>query len=182
MDKQKVVYSYNGILFSHEKWSLTRVANTYYNVDETRRHYAKWHKPDIKKTNIVWSRYRRFLLLLLLSRFSRVRLCVTPETVAHQAPLSLGISRREYWSGLPFPSPMHAGMLNCFSRVRLCVTPWTAALQAPLSTGLSRQEYWSGLPFPSPTYTLDSWFKLGSQILFFLNTKIILLKLKNYNF
>ena len=47
------------------------------------------------------------LLLLLLSRFSRVRLCVTPETAAHQAPLSLGFSRQEHWSGLPFPSPMH---------------------------------------------------------------------------
>ena len=46
-------------------------------------------------------------LLLLLSRFSRVRLCATPETAAHQAPLSLGFSRQEYWSGLPFPSPMH---------------------------------------------------------------------------
>ena len=38
------------------------------------------------------------LLLLLLSHFSRVRLCVTP---------SLGFSRLEHWSGLPFPSPMH---------------------------------------------------------------------------
>ena len=44
---------------------------------------------------------------LLLSHFSRVRLCVTPETVAHQAPPSLGFSRQEHWSGLPFPSPMH---------------------------------------------------------------------------
>ena len=47
------------------------------------------------------------LLLLLLSRFSRVRLCATPETAAHQAPLSLGFSRQEHWSGLPFPSPVH---------------------------------------------------------------------------
>ena len=47
------------------------------------------------------------LLLLLPSRFSRVRLCVTPETAAHQAPPSLGFSRQEHWSGLPFPSPMH---------------------------------------------------------------------------
>ena len=30
---------------------------------------------------------------------------VTPWTVAHQAPLSMGFPRREYWSGLPFPSP-----------------------------------------------------------------------------
>ena len=36
---------------------------------------------------------------------SRVRLFATPWTVAHQAPLSVGFSRQEYWSGLPFPSP-----------------------------------------------------------------------------
>ena len=30
---------------------------------------------------------------------------VTPWTVAHQAPLSMGFSRQEYWNGLPFPSP-----------------------------------------------------------------------------
>ena len=41
------------------------------------------------------------LLLLLLSRFSHVRLCATPETAAHQAPLSLGFSRQEHWSGVP---------------------------------------------------------------------------------
>ena len=52
---------------------------------------------DIKET---------LLLLLLLSRFSRVRLHVTPQTASYQAPLSLGFSRQEYWSGLPFPSPM----------------------------------------------------------------------------
>ena len=46
-------------------------------------------------------------LLLLLSRFSHVRLRATPETAAHQASLSLGFSRQEHWSGLPFPSPMH---------------------------------------------------------------------------
>ena len=44
---------------------------------------------------------------LPLSSFSRVRLCATPETAAHQAPPSLGFSRQEHWSGLPFPSPMH---------------------------------------------------------------------------
>ena len=47
------------------------------------------------------------MLLLLLNRFSRVRLCATPETTAHQAPASLGFSRQEHWSGLPLPSPMH---------------------------------------------------------------------------
>ena len=36
---------------------------------------------------------------------SRVRLFMTPWTVAYQAPPSMGFSRKEYWSGLPFPSP-----------------------------------------------------------------------------
>ena len=44
----------------------------------------------------------RMLLLLLLSRFSRV----TQQTAVHQAPPSLGFSRQEHWSGLSFPSPM----------------------------------------------------------------------------
>ena len=45
------------------------------------------------------------LLLLLLSHISRVRLCATPQTAAHQAPPSLGFSRQAHRSGLPFPSP-----------------------------------------------------------------------------
>ena len=45
------------------------------------------------------------MLLLLLSRFSRVRLCVTPLTAAHQAPLSMEFSREEYWSRLLCPPP-----------------------------------------------------------------------------
>ena len=47
------------------------------------------------------------LLLLLLRRFSRVRLCMTPQTAAYQAPPSLGFSKQQYWSGLSFLSPMH---------------------------------------------------------------------------
>ena len=90
------------------------------------------------------------LLLLLLSHFCRVWLCVTPQTAAHQAPRFLGFSTQEYWSGLPFLSPMHASMLSRFSRVWLCATPWTAAHQSPLSTEFYRQEYWIGLPVPSP--------------------------------
>ena len=43
-------------------------------------------------------------LVCMLSHFSHVWLSVTPWTVAHQAPLSMGFSRQEYWSGLPFPT------------------------------------------------------------------------------
>ena len=44
-------------------------------------------------------------LCAVLSHFSHVQLFVTPWTVAHWAPLSIGFSRQEYWSGLPFPTP-----------------------------------------------------------------------------
>ena len=76
----------------------------------------------------------------------------TSWTAAYQAPLPMGFSRQEYWSGLPLPSPEKQLLLllSHFSRFRLCVTPWTAAYQAPPSMGFSRQEYWSGLPLPSP--------------------------------
>ena len=56
-------------------------------------------------------------MLLLLSRISRVRLCATPQMAAHQAPPSLGFSRQEHWSGLPFPSPMHESEV-----AQLCLT------------------------------------------------------------
>ena len=98
-----------------------------------------------------------------MKSLSRVRLFATPWMVAYQPPRSMGFSRQEYWSGLPFPSPgdlpnpgIETGspllllLLSRFSRVRLCATPQTAAHQAPPSTGFSRQEYWSGVPFPSP--------------------------------
>ena len=56
----------------------------------------------------VWRTLSITLLLLpLLSLFSRVQLCATPWTAAYQAPPPMGFSRQEYWSGVPFPSPMH---------------------------------------------------------------------------
>ena len=57
---------------------------------------------------------------------SRVRLFVTPWTVGHQAPLSMGFSRQEYWSGWPFPSP--GDLPNPGTE------PWSPALQADALT------------------------------------------------
>ena len=42
----------------------------------------------------------------VLSRLSHVQLSATLQTVSCLAPLSMGFSRQEYWSGLPFPSPI----------------------------------------------------------------------------
>ena len=56
------------------------------------------------------------LLLLLLSHFSGVQLCWT----AHQAPLSLGFSKQEYWSGLPFSSPIFFAVTCIYTDVYPC--------------------------------------------------------------
>ena len=74
---------------------------------------------------------------------------------AHQAPPSLGFSRQEHWSGLPFPSPMHESEKWKWSR-SVVSDSWRphglyVAHQAPLSMGFSRQEYWSGVPLPYPS-------------------------------
>ena len=59
--------------------------------------------PNPKNSNLST---HKSLLLLLLSRFSRVRLC-DPIDGSPQASPPLGFSRQEHWSGLPFPSPVH---------------------------------------------------------------------------
>ena len=52
---------------------------------------------------------------------SRVQLFMTPWTAAYQAPLSMGFSRQEYWSGLPLPSPktFYALPITLPTKVRL---------------------------------------------------------------
>ena len=50
--------------------------------------------------NVIFS-----LVLLLLNHFSHIQLLATPWTIACQAPLSIGFSRQEYWSGLTCPPP-----------------------------------------------------------------------------
>ena len=50
----------------------------------------------------IWS---LLICACVLSHFSHVQLFATPWTVDHEAPLSMGFSRQEYWSGLSFPSP-----------------------------------------------------------------------------
>ena len=68
-------------------------------------------------------------MLLLLSHFSHVQLCATPKTAAHQAPPSLGFSRQEHWSGLPFPSPMHESEKWKWSRSVVSDSSWPHGLQ-----------------------------------------------------
>ena len=76
----------------------------------------------------------RYTCACVLSHFSRVWLFATPWTVAHQAPLSMGLSWQEYWSGLPFPPPgdlpgpgIEPMALHWQADSFITSTPWEAA-------------------------------------------------------
>ena len=67
----------------------------------------------------------------MLSHFSRVQIFETSWTVAHQAPLFVGFSRQEYWSGVPFPSP--GDLPNPGIKSESPVAPVSKADSLPLS-------------------------------------------------
>ena len=99
----------------------------------------------------LWTGKGAEKVLLLLSHFSHVRLCATPQTAAHQASPSLGSPGKNTGVGCHF-------LLQCMKMksesevAQSCptlATPWTAAYQAPPSMGFSRQKYWSRVPSPS---------------------------------
>ena len=69
--------------------------------------YFNFDPEPLQLGSLKLERALSLLLLLLLSRISCVRPCATLQMAAHQAPLFLGFSKQEYWSGLLFPSPMH---------------------------------------------------------------------------
>ena len=83
-------------------------------------------------------------------KLSHVQLLASPWTVAHQAPLSMGFSRQECWSGVPLPSLLTSSIFKLFSLyiflhfkiAQSCPTlcnQWTIQ-----STEFSRSEYWNG--------------------------------------
>ena len=78
----------------------------------------------------------------MLSCFSRVQLCATLWTAAHQAPLSMGSSRQEYWNGLPFPSPLWYTALG-ESKWMCCCFSWAKSKPGkdPAGAEVLRQEH-----------------------------------------
>ena len=87
--------------------------------------YSPWGR---KRVGHDWT-HTCWVLLLLLSRITHVWLCATPWTAAYQAPPSLGLSRQEHWSGLPFPSPMHESEKWMWSRSVVSDSSWPHGLQ-----------------------------------------------------
>ena len=105
-------------------------------------------------------------ILLLLSHVSHVRLCATPQTAAHRAPIPGILQVRTLeWVTISFSSAWKWKVkVKSLSPVWLFTTPWTAAYQAPPSMGFSWQEYWSGLPLPSPDETLSLYKNLHTDV------------------
>ena len=113
-------------------------------------------------------------VMCMLSRFRRVWFFVTLWTAARQAPLSMGFSRQNYWSGLPFPplgdlpdlrmDPMslmpHAlaaaakSAAAAAKSLQSCPTLCDSIDGSPLGSSV---EYWSGLPFHSPVHESEKW-------------------------
>ena len=93
------------------------------------------------------------LLLLLLSRFSHVELCATPQTAAHQAPLSLGFSRQEHWSGVGCHFLLQCMKVKSESEVaQLCLTlcdPMDCSLPGSSIHGIfqARALEWAAIAF-----------------------------------
>ena len=75
-------------------------------------------------------------------RISRVQLFATAWTVAYQDPLSMGFSRQEYWSGLPFPSPMR---IREESKITLKRWALTVSRMELLSAGMRKILEGSGM-------------------------------------
>ena len=103
---------------------------------------------------IVNKRVWNAVLLLLLSCFSHVRLCVTPIDGSPPGSTIPGIlqARTLEWVAISFSNAWKWKVkVKSLRRVWLLATTWIAAYQAPPSLWFSRQEYWSGLPLPSPS-------------------------------
>ena len=92
------------------------------------------------------------MLLLLLSHFSRVRLCdpIDGSPLGSSVPEILQARTLE-WVAISFSNAWKWEVkVKSLSHARLLATPWTVAHQAPPFTGFYKQEYWSGVPLPSP--------------------------------
>ena len=64
-----------------------------------------WLASTLSRLLSLYTDWLYLMVKVKVKSLSRVRLFVTPWTVAYQGPPSMGFSRQEYWSGLPFPSP-----------------------------------------------------------------------------
>ena len=105
------------------------------------------------------------MLLLLLSSVSGVQLCVTPQMAAHQAPPSLGFSRQEHWSGVPFPSPMHESESEVAQSCPTLNDPMDCSLPGSSVHEIfqARVLEWGAIAFSAHMYTCGQFMLIYSK-------------------
>jgi len=130
---------WKGIWYVHSLWAATFLAGFIAKIEEQINKTdsggvslssliffltAEPLKQQFKRRNFFLCYVEKICMCIISLRYSlsHMQVFATPWTVAHQAPLSMGFSRQEYWSGLPFPSP---GDLPDPG-----IKPWSSALQA----------------------------------------------------
>ena len=156
MDKQNVVSSSNGILFSFIKRNTVLTQVSWMNLEN-----FMLSESSYKRLHIIW-----FYLYTCLEESNSAAaakslqscptLCDPIDGSPPGSPIP-GIlqARTLEWVAISFSNAWRWKVkVKLLSRVQLLATPWTAAYQAPLSMGFSRQEYWSGMPLPSLKATL----------------------------
>ena len=112
------------------------------------------------------------VVVVLLHRFSHVRLCATPQTAAHQAPPTLGFSRQEHWSGLPFPSLVHESEREVAQSCPTLLDPTDCSLPGSSTHGIfqARVLEWGAIAFSKNIYIyvygkeLDTTYRLNDNI------------------
>ena len=119
MDKEGVIYSYTMKCYlAIKKNKMFAICS---NMDGLWGHYSKWNKSvrkgqhcqisplcgiwKIQQTSKCVKKKKNSRFRLFLFSHSVISDFVIPWTIVHQAPLSMGFSRQEYWSELLFPSP-----------------------------------------------------------------------------
>ena len=112
--------AWSGLAFPFLSLAMRRAHSCHFGLGPRMRRYTEWSwtratacnrrtvahlQTSKQEISVVTSRILGYLLYSMLSHFSRVRLFVTPWTIALQVCLTIGFSRQEYWSGLLYPPP-----------------------------------------------------------------------------
>ena len=137
-------------------WSILMTVSA---IEERNGPFSEWKLLINKLTVYSFNHFSKVSTAAAASFQSCPTLCDPIDGSPPGFP-SLGFSRQEHWSGLPFPSPVHESESEVAQSCPTLATPWTATHQAPPSMGFSRQKYWSRVPLPSPPKFLSSFQKL----------------------
>ena len=108
--QSKAIYIFNATLIKLTMTYFIKQRKPYFVPKYKRLWYLKWsweRSTELEESCSLSFRlyYKLTVNKVKMKLLSRVQLFVTPSTVDYQVPLSMGFSRQEYWSGLPFPSP-----------------------------------------------------------------------------